>query len=201
MKMGQAPIRTLIVDDEPIARQVLRDELHSVADVEVVGEAGNGDDALVQIERLKPDLVLLDLQMPGTGRFRRDPTLAARGAANRDHRHRVRPACHPRVRRRRARLSAQARQPGAAGKSSGPGTGAARQDARCRRIAGAIERDSGAAGRSAEPQGGGTGRRGVLPARISTMFWRSRPSGRSCGSLPPGSDIWPHSRCTISTPA
>src|SRR5271157_5100315 len=67
--MGQAPIRTLIVDDEPIARQVLRDELQSVGDVEVVGEAGNGNDALVQIERLKPDLVLLDLQMPGLSGF------------------------------------------------------------------------------------------------------------------------------------
>jgi len=44
---------------------VLRDELHSVEDVEVVGEAANGGDALLQIERLKPDLVLLDLQMPG----------------------------------------------------------------------------------------------------------------------------------------
>src|ERR1035437_1270336 len=69
MEMGQPPMRTLIVDDEPIARQVLRDELHSVGDVEVVGEAGNGDDALVQIERLKPHLVLLDLQMPGLGGF------------------------------------------------------------------------------------------------------------------------------------
>jgi DNA-binding LytR/AlgR family response regulator len=69
MEMGQAAMRTLIVDDEPIARQVLRDELHWVPDVEVVGEAGNGDDALVQIERLKPDLVLLDLQMPGLGGF------------------------------------------------------------------------------------------------------------------------------------
>jgi DNA-binding LytR/AlgR family response regulator len=67
--MAQAPMRTLIVDDEPIARQVLRDELHSVVDVEVVGEASNGDDALLQIERLKPDLVLLDLQMPGLGGF------------------------------------------------------------------------------------------------------------------------------------
>jgi DNA-binding LytR/AlgR family response regulator len=69
MKMGLAPIRTLIVDDEPIARQVLRDELYSVRDVEVVGEAQNGGDALLQIGRLKPDLVLLDLQMPGLGGF------------------------------------------------------------------------------------------------------------------------------------
>src|SRR5271157_4926066 len=69
MEMGQPPIRTLIVDDEPIARQVLRDELHFVEGVEVVGEAANGDEALVQIKRLKPDLVLLDLQMPGLGGF------------------------------------------------------------------------------------------------------------------------------------
>ena len=166
MKMGQPPIRTLIVDDEPIARQVLRDELHSVADVEVVGEAAQrrrcpGPNRASQARPCaagSPDA--------RAGRFRRDPTLAARGAAHRDHRHRVRPACHPRVRRRRARLSAQARQPGAAGKSSGPGTGAARQVAGCRRIAGALERDPGAAARrSAEPQGGGTRRRGVLPAR------------------------------------
>ena len=69
MEMAQTALRTLIVDDEPIARQVLRDELHSASDVEVVGEAGNGNEALVQIERLKPDLVLLDLQMPGLGGF------------------------------------------------------------------------------------------------------------------------------------
>ncbi len=67
--MGLPPIRTLIVDDEPIARQVLRDELASFADVEVCGEAENGNAALELITRLKPDLVLLDLQMPGVGGF------------------------------------------------------------------------------------------------------------------------------------
>ena len=67
--MSQASIRTLIVDDEPIARQVLREELAGFADVEICGEAGNGHDALAQIVRQKPDLVLLDLQMPGLGGF------------------------------------------------------------------------------------------------------------------------------------
>jgi DNA-binding LytR/AlgR family response regulator len=67
--MGLPPIRTLIVDDEPIARQVLRDELTGFADIEICGEALNGLDALTLIPRLKPDLVLLDLQMPGLGGF------------------------------------------------------------------------------------------------------------------------------------
>jgi DNA-binding LytR/AlgR family response regulator len=68
-KVQSPPIRTLVVDDEPIARQVLRDELGVFADVEVAGEAANGADALREIARLKPDLVFLDLQMPGMGGF------------------------------------------------------------------------------------------------------------------------------------
>jgi len=60
-------LKTLIVDDEPIARRVLREELELIDGVEVVGEADNGKRALEAIERGKPDLVLLDLQMPGMG--------------------------------------------------------------------------------------------------------------------------------------
>jgi two-component system, LytTR family, response regulator len=60
-------LKTLIVDDEPIARKVLREELECMTDVEVVGEADNGVVALDQIAECKPDLVLLDLQMPGMG--------------------------------------------------------------------------------------------------------------------------------------
>ena len=65
----QSNIRTLIVDDEEIARHVLREELGLITDVEVVGEADNGKDALQQIHALEPDLVLLDLQMPLMGGF------------------------------------------------------------------------------------------------------------------------------------
>jgi|SRR5580704_827922 two-component system LytT family response regulator len=60
-------LKTLIVDDEPIARQVLREELELMADVEVVGEADNGATALEKIAEHQPDLVLLDLQMPVMG--------------------------------------------------------------------------------------------------------------------------------------
>ncbi len=60
-------LKTIIVDDERIAREVLREELDSMADVVIVGEADSGASALKQIAELKPDLVLLDLQMPEMG--------------------------------------------------------------------------------------------------------------------------------------
>jgi len=62
-------IRALIIDDEPIARRVLHDELDEFADVVVVGEAANGRDALSLIRSLQPDLILLDLEMPAIGGF------------------------------------------------------------------------------------------------------------------------------------
>jgi|SRR5579862_7665485 len=62
-------IRTLIVDDENIARRVLRDELSHMPEIEIVGEAEDGGDALRQIAELAPDLVFLDLQMPGMSGF------------------------------------------------------------------------------------------------------------------------------------
>jgi DNA-binding LytR/AlgR family response regulator len=60
-------LKTLLVDDEPIARQVLREELEPFAEVEVIGEAEDGEDALKKIYALDPDLVFLDLQMPAMG--------------------------------------------------------------------------------------------------------------------------------------
>ncbi len=59
-----SPLRTLIVDDEPIAREVLREELELIAAVEVVAEAENGAVALSLLSSLAPDLVFLDIQMP-----------------------------------------------------------------------------------------------------------------------------------------
>ena len=62
-----AMLRTLIADDERPARRFLANLLAGCADVELVGEASNGREAVELIERLKPDLALLDLQMPELG--------------------------------------------------------------------------------------------------------------------------------------
>jgi DNA-binding NarL/FixJ family response regulator len=60
--MGE--IRLLIVDDHPVVRDGLRGMLESQPDFEVVGEAGDGSEAVQQVENLKPDIVLMDLRMP-----------------------------------------------------------------------------------------------------------------------------------------
>ena len=62
-------IRTLIVDDEPPARAKVRRLLGVHPSVDVVGEAKDGDEALDRIRDLKPDLVILDIQMPGRTGF------------------------------------------------------------------------------------------------------------------------------------
>jgi two-component system LytT family response regulator len=62
-------IKTLIADDEQIARKVLREELELLPDVFIVGEAESGPQVVQQIVELRPDLVFLDLQMPGMGGF------------------------------------------------------------------------------------------------------------------------------------
>lgn len=62
-------IRTLLVDDEPLARAGLREMLRLHADIDIVGECGDGAEALDRIEMLEPDLVFLDIQMPALGGF------------------------------------------------------------------------------------------------------------------------------------
>lgn len=62
-------IRTLIVDDEPYSRLKLRGFLEGEADIEIVGEAGDGRSAVQAIRKLGPDLVFLDVQMPGYDGF------------------------------------------------------------------------------------------------------------------------------------
>jgi two-component system LytT family response regulator len=62
-------IRVLIVDDEPIARRGIRQQLRGEADLEVIGECGDGAAAIDAITELAPDLVFLDIQMPEVGGF------------------------------------------------------------------------------------------------------------------------------------
>jgi DNA-binding LytR/AlgR family response regulator len=62
--MSRRRITTLIVDDEPVARRLLREGLEGIEAIEIAGEAANGREALQQIAKLKPELVFLDLQMP-----------------------------------------------------------------------------------------------------------------------------------------
>ena len=58
-------IRTLIVDDHAFFRKILKEFLGAIHSVEVVGEAGSGEEALAAIERLNPQVIIMDVQMPG----------------------------------------------------------------------------------------------------------------------------------------
>ena len=61
------PIRILIVDDHPIVRDGLTAALETEPDLLVVGEAGNGHEALAQLRALQPDVILMDNWIPGPG--------------------------------------------------------------------------------------------------------------------------------------
>ena len=67
--MTVPPLQVLIVDDEPLARRGIRVRLAAARDVSVVGECGNGREAIAAIRSLQPDLVFLDVQMPGLSGF------------------------------------------------------------------------------------------------------------------------------------
>jgi DNA-binding NarL/FixJ family response regulator len=58
-------IRVLLADDHPVVREGLRGMLAAEPDIEVVGEASSGPEAVALAERLRPDVVLMDLRMPG----------------------------------------------------------------------------------------------------------------------------------------
>jgi two-component system LytT family response regulator len=63
------PIRVLLVDDEPLAREMIREMFKDDAEVEVVGECVNGREAIEAIQEHNPDLIFLDVQMPEIGGF------------------------------------------------------------------------------------------------------------------------------------
>jgi|SRR5580704_5762160 two-component system LytT family response regulator len=66
---GPTPIRTLIVDDEPLARAAIRNMLTRHAEIQIVGECSSGAEAILVIESLSPNLVFLDVQMPEVDGF------------------------------------------------------------------------------------------------------------------------------------
>jgi len=63
--MSIEPLRILLVDDHPLVRNGLRALLSSVSDMMVVGEAASGEEAISQAAELQPDIILMDLHMPG----------------------------------------------------------------------------------------------------------------------------------------
>jgi two-component system, LytTR family, response regulator LytT len=75
--MNQA-LKVMVVDDEQLAREELCFQLEQIGDVEVVAQAGNGLEALTAVDRHEPDLVFLDIQMPGLSGFEVARRLLAR---------------------------------------------------------------------------------------------------------------------------
>jgi DNA-binding NarL/FixJ family response regulator len=76
-------IRLLIVDDHPVVRDGLRGMLAGDPELEVVGEASDGAEGIALVERLRPDVILMDLRMPGMGGAAAIRQLAAQGSTAR----------------------------------------------------------------------------------------------------------------------
>jgi len=68
-KNQTAPFRVIVVDDEPLARRLIIASLIDYPEFEVVAECGNGRQAVDAVDKLSPDLMFLDIQMPGLGGF------------------------------------------------------------------------------------------------------------------------------------
>jgi two-component system LytT family response regulator len=66
---ASAPLTVLIVDDEPMARATLRSLLESEPGVQLLGECSNGAEALASLRQARPDLIFLDVEMPGMNGF------------------------------------------------------------------------------------------------------------------------------------
>jgi DNA-binding NarL/FixJ family response regulator len=61
----RATTRVLLVDDESLVRRILKQILGAYQDMELVGEAANGEEAITAVAQLQPDVVVMDIRMPG----------------------------------------------------------------------------------------------------------------------------------------
>src|SRR3954471_13027178 len=73
----QSPIRLLLADDHTLFRQIMRRSLAGHPRFEIVGEAADTDEAIRQAHALRPDMILMDLEMPGDGGVAATRTLRA----------------------------------------------------------------------------------------------------------------------------
>ena len=64
MAATRATTRVLLVDDESLVRRILKQILAAYQDLELVGEAANGEEAIAAVAKLQPDVVVMDIHMP-----------------------------------------------------------------------------------------------------------------------------------------
>ena len=74
----------LLIDDEKLARELLMEYLESFPEIEVIGECAKGSEAVEKINKLKPDLIFLDVQMPEVDGFEATRQIRAGAAPTRD---------------------------------------------------------------------------------------------------------------------
>lgn len=67
MSIHGRPVRVVLVDDHPVVRDGLRASLESIDEFDIVGEAGSGEEAIAVVAATEPDIVLMDIEMPGMG--------------------------------------------------------------------------------------------------------------------------------------
>jgi DNA-binding NarL/FixJ family response regulator len=77
-----APVRVILVDDHPVVREGLRAVLSAESDLSVVGECGSGEEAVRLAGRLRPDVVLMDLRLPGVDGVEATAGIVAAGAGH-----------------------------------------------------------------------------------------------------------------------